>query len=57
MNDTTGKTLDDFSVLTEPARMDETLKYDLQGIVSYCKRKGMEPVDLSEDELAQFKRN
>ena len=57
MSDTTKKTLDDFAVLTEPGRMDETMKYNLQAIVSYCKNKGIEPVDLSEEELEQFKRN
>ena len=57
MSDTTKKTLDDFSVLAEPDRMDETLEYDLQAIVAYCKEKGIKTTDLSKKDIEQFKRN
>lgn len=45
--------LDNFAVLTEPS--DETdFPYDLHKLDAYCKKKGIDPSQLTNEELKQF---
>ena len=56
MSDTAGKTLDDFGALTAP--LDEgRASYNLRKLIEYCEGKGIDPSELTDDELKLFERN
>lgn len=45
--------LDNFSVLTEPTD-DTDIPYDLHKLDAYCKEKGIDASQLTDEELKQF---
>ena len=56
MGDATGKTFDDFGALTAP--LDEgRASYDLRKLIEYCEGRGIDPSELTDDELKPFERN
>lgn len=48
--------LEDFGIMTE--EYDEnTPKYNIKQLLEYCKRKGVEPSELKDEERDQFRTN
>lgn len=55
MSDTTGKSLDDFAVLTAPG-WESPVDYDVRAAIAYCQNKGITTEELTDEELKLFER-
>lgn len=55
MSDTTGKSLDDFAVLTAPG-WEAPVDYDVRSAIAYCRDRGITTEDLTDEELKLFER-